>query len=89
MKQLLIRLAVNWIPDIIDYLAKRADRKGKSGKYGNAAKELKDVITKVESAAKDGVIDEKELKAIAGEGTDLIIAVYSLFGKAEIKLKKK
>lgn len=88
MKKLIISLAAKWIPEIIDYLIERANKPGKIGKFGKAAKELKDVVIVIENATKDGIIDEKEMKKISGESMELALAIWSLFDKPEIVIKK-
>jgi len=87
MKQLIIKLAIKWIPEIIEYLAKKAGKPGKIGKYGDTAKQISELIIEIEKAAKDNIIDEKEMKSIMSKSATSGIAIYSLFGKAEITLK--
>lgn len=82
MKEKIIKTAKSLILVLLKWLSKQ------DNKYGFAAKNLLTTIESVENAAKDKIITESEIKEIAGNSTDTIISVVSLFCNVEIKLKK-
>ena len=91
MKTKILGMVKSLIPVLFNWLKKQATNKKESKlkDAGIAAVEIDETINKIKAASSDGIIDAQEMKEIAKESVEALLAVANLIGKTEIRIKKK
>ena len=91
MKTKIAGIAKKLIPVLFNWLKKQAlnKKESKLKDAGIAAVEIDETINKIKAASSDGIIDAQEMKEIAKESVEALLAVANLIGKTEIRIKKK
>jgi len=91
MKTKIVGITKKLIPVLFNWLKKQAlnKKESKLKDAGIAAVEIDETINKIKAASSDGIIDAQEMKEIAKESVEALLAVANLIGKTEIRIKKK
>jgi len=91
MKTKIAGITKKLIPVLFNWLKKQAlnKKESKLKDAGIAAVEIDETINKIKAASSDGIIDAQEMKEIAKESVEALLAVANLIGKTEIRIKKK
>jgi len=91
MKTKIAGIAKKLIPVLFNWLKKQAlnKKESKLKDAGIAVVEIDETINKIKAASSDGIIDAQEMKEIAKESVEALLAVANLIGKTEIRIKKK